>query len=403
MKIKKKGAEPGYSHEIGKLSGYFHADFHKFTQIFELSMENQLLYKIGITLLPNVGPVLARNLISYCGGVEQVFKTKVQKLVKIPGIGEKTAQDIVEADVLGLAENEINFIEKNKIQPLFFLDENYPLRLKECYDSPLMLYYKGNAELNVQKTVGIVGTRNATDYGKTVCEKILEALSFLDVLVVSGLAYGIDICAHKLSLEKGLKTVGVLGHGLHLIYPAVHKSVAEKMQSQGGLLTEFTSQSDFNKENFPRRNRIIAGLVDALIVVETKKRGGSIITAEIANTYNREVFAVPGNIHAPFSEGCNFLIRTNKAALFDDPAEFVAAMNWEINMKSNKPAQPQLFEELDQDEQKLVNILREAQTVRIDELSMKMNRPSGIIASSLLNLELKGIVKTLPGKVYALC
>ncbi len=367
-------------------------------------MDKSLLYKIAITLIPNVGPILARNLISYCGGIENVFKAKQARLIKIPGIGDVIAKEIAEADALKRAEEEIEFIEKHNIRTFFYLDDNYPARLKECYDSPLMLYYKGNADLNVQRIVGIVGTRNATDYGKYVCEKIVEELAALDALVVSGLAYGIDVCAHKASLDKGLKTVGVLGHGLHTLYPAIHRSTAQKMESQGGLITEFSSKSDFIKENFPRRNRIIAGLVDALIVIETKKKGGAIITAEIANTYNREVFAVPGNINAQYSEGCNFLIRTNKAALLDDVREFIETMGWTKEKKNGKaPVQPRLFENLDADEQLLVDILKEGQKIRIDELSVKMNRPSGIIANSLLSLELKGIVKTLPGKVYELC
>lgn len=367
-------------------------------------MDKNLLYKIAITLLPNVGPVLTRNLISYCGGVEAVFKAKQARLQKVPGIGAVTAKAIAEADVLRRAEAEIEFIEKNNVQPFFYLDANFPTRLKECYDAPLMLYFKGDAELNAQRVVGIVGTRNATDYGKSVTEKIVEALAASGVVVVSGLAYGIDICAHKASLDNGLKTVGVLGHGLHTLYPSAHRNTAQKMFEQGGLLTEFTSTSDFIKENFPRRNRIIAGLVDALLVIETKKKGGAIITAEIANTYNREVFAVPGNINAQCSEGCNFLIRTNKAALLDDVNEFLEAMGWGQEKKNGKISrQAALFEALDADEQTLVDILKAAQKIRIDELSVKMNRPSGVIANSLLSLELKGLVKTLPGKMYELC
>lgn len=366
-------------------------------------MDNLLLYKIGITLLPNIGPILARNLIGYCGGVQEVFKAKPARLKKVPGIGEITAREIAEADVLKRAEEEIQFITRHNIHPLFYLDASYPARLKECSDSPLMLYYKGNADLNVPRVIGIVGTRSATDYGKSVCEKIVEEVAALDVMVVSGLAYGIDVCAHRASLEKGLKTIGVLGHGLHMLYPSVHKGIAQKMVMQGGLLTEYTSQSDFIKENFPRRNRIIAGLVDALIVIETGKKGGAIITAEIANSYNREVFAVPGNITAPSSEGCNFLIRTNKALLLDEVSELTEAMGWSLEKKNDKTfVQAQLFEDLDEDERSLVEILKQ-EKMRIDEISARMNRPSSIIAASLLNLELKGIIKTLPGKVYALC
>ncbi|HXH19432.1 MAG TPA: DNA-processing protein DprA [Chitinophagales bacterium] len=365
-------------------------------------MDKSLLYKIALTLIPNVGPILARNLIGYCGGVEEVFRAKPARLKKIPGIGEKTANEIHRADVMGKAEQEMEFIEKHKIQPLFYLDENYPARLKDCHDSPILLYYKGTADLNAPRVVGIVGTRSATDYGKSVTEKIVEALVQSDALVVSGLAYGIDVCAHKAALDNGLKTVGVLGHGLHTIYPSVHRSIAKKMAEQGGLLTEFTSDSKFEKTNFPARNRIIAGLADALIVVETRKKGGAIITAEIANSYNKEVFAVPGNIGNTFSEGCNFLIRTNKAILLDDLDEFMFAMGWK--QENGKPAarQAELFAELEPDEKILVDMLRE-QKMRIDEISARMNRPSGIIANSLLSLELKGIVKTLPGKVYELC
>ena len=363
-----------------------------------------MLYKIAITLIPKVGPILARNLISYCGGVEEVFRANPAKVRKIPGIGEKIAAEIRQADVLKRGEEEIAFITKHNIQPLFFLDDNYPSRLKECYDSPLLLYFKGNADLNASRIVGIVGTRNATEYGKSVTEKIVKELATLDVLVISGLAYGIDICAHKASLDNEINTVGVLGHGLHTLYPSVHRNIAQKMVNQGGLLTEYISNSDFNKENFPKRNRIIAGMVDALIVVETKRKGGAIITAEIANSYNREVFAIPGNINTIYSEGCNFLIRTNKAALFDEVSEFITMMGWEEAEKNGiSITQPRLFENLEPDEQKLVDILKERQGIRIDELSLKMNRPSGAIANSLLNLELKGIVKTLPGKVYELC
>ncbi|GIV33059.1 MAG: DNA processing protein DprA [Chitinophagales bacterium] len=366
-------------------------------------MDKTLLYKIGLTLLPGIGPVLARNLISWCGGVEEVFRSRKARLEKIPGIGRKTAEQIASANVLSRAEEEIRFIEKNHIRPLFFQDEDYPARLKECYDSPLLLYYKGNADLNAPKTVALVGTRNATDYGKAVCEKIIEALAPLQVLVISGLAYGIDITAHKASLSHGLKTVGVLGHGMRTIYPSVHRSVAQKMLTQGGLLTEFLSDEKPNRENFPTRNRIIAGLADALIVVETRKKGGAIITAEVANTYNREVFAVPGNIDAPFSEGCNFLIRTNKAALLDDMSELIRSMQWSAADTMARPAlQAELFSDLNPHEQQLVNLLKEKQPLRIDELSARLQQPSGTIASSLLALELKGIIKSLPGKRYQL-
>ena len=364
--------------------------------------KSPLLCQIAVTLLPNIGPVLAKNLISYCGGVAEIFNASYSKLIKIPGIGSQTAKDILNADILERAEQEIDFIRKHKIQPLFYLDEKYPQRLKNCYDNPVMLYYKGNADLNASKIVSIVGTRKATEYGKMVCENLIQGLIRYDVLVVSGLAYGIDICAHKTSLDKGLKTVGVVGHGLDIIYPAQHRPVAEKMIKQGGLISEFTSKSRFEKENFPKRNRVIAGMADAVIVIETMKKGGSVITAEIANSYNRDVFAIPGNINLKYSEGCNFLIRTNKAQLLDATEELALEMGWQDqDVPVNKPLVRELFVELNENEKLLVETLKNS-ALAIDELSVKVNLPSSAIASNLLNLEFKGLVKSLPGKIYQL-
>ncbi|NTW34420.1 MAG: DNA-protecting protein DprA, partial [Bacteroidetes bacterium] len=236
-----------------------------------------LLYKIGITLIPGVGDVNAKKIIAYCGGADAVFKEKKKALLKIPGVGITLSESIVKNDVLSRAEKEIKFIEKYKITPLFFLDKQYPERLKHCADSPVMLYYKGNADLNVPKVLGVVGTRNATEYGKEICRSIIEGLSDYNVQVVSGLAYGIDVHAHKTALDFGLDTIGVLGHSLDRLYPAVHRTTAEKMITQGGLLTDFISETKFKPENFPKRNRIVAGMCDALIVVEASIKGGALI------------------------------------------------------------------------------------------------------------------------------
>lgn len=365
------------------------------------SAEDQL-YQIALTLLPNVGSVTARNLVSYCGGVKDVFEASFAKLKKAPGIGDKTAREILGADVLGRAAEELRFIEKQGIETLFFFDERYPKRLRHCYDSPMLLYYKGTADLNQQRIVSIVGTRNASDYGKEVTQQLVEALAPLGVLVVSGMAYGIDIAAHKAALKNGLETVAVFGHGLDKVYPAHHRSTAESMLQQGGLLAEFTSGSRADRENFPKRNRIVAGMADATIVVETKLKGGSMITADLANGYNRDVFAVPGNIDAERSKGCNFLIRTLRAQLLDSPEELIAAMGWQLDQPKSKAVQREIFIDLPPEEQQLVDVLKETGGLAIDELTFKLKQPPSKVAGTLLSLELQGVVKSYPGKVYKL-
>ncbi|HEX7367011.1 MAG TPA: DNA-processing protein DprA, partial [Pelobium sp.] len=253
-----------------------------------------MLYNIALTFVKGIGDVTIKSLISYCGSAEEVFKTKQTALEKIPGIGPKTAKLIVNHEAFSRAEQELKFVEKYKIEPLFYTDKLYPRRLKNCADAPALLYFKGNADLNNQKTLAIVGTRNASNYGKAFCEKLIDGLKAHQALIVSGLAYGIDVASHKAAVNLKQTTVGVLGHGLDRIYPALHRSVAESMLANGGLLTEFPSQTNPDRQNFPKRNRIIAGLADAVIVVEAAKKGGALITAEIANSYNKDVFALPG-------------------------------------------------------------------------------------------------------------
>jgi DNA processing protein len=361
---------------------------------------SDLLYQIGITLIPGVGDVNAKKIIAYCGGVEAVFKEKKIALLKIPGVGQTLADAITKNDVLKRAENEIRFIEKYKIVPFFFLDKDYPERLKHCADSPVMLYYKGNAEMNVKKVIGIVGTRNATEYGKNICHEIVEGLAAQDVLIVSGLAYGIDVHAHRAALEFGLNTIGVLGHSLNRLYPATHKSTAEKMIKQGGLLTDFMSDTTFLPENFPKRNRIVAGMCDAVVVIEAAKEGGALITADIANSYSRDVFAVPGRAGDHYSEGCNNIIKSNKAALISSANDIIYFLGWET--KKNKKAaniQKSLFVELSEDEKKIVDLLKEG-SMSIDMISIKANLKASKVAAVLLNLEFGGMIKCLPGKMY---
>lgn len=368
---------------------------------FFYKMQDDLLYKIGVTLLDGVGDINAKKLIAACGGAEAVFKAKKHQLLKIDGIGEFIANAVVSQNVLSRAEKEVNFILKNNIQPLFYLDKNYPQRLKQCIDSPVMLYYKGNADLNNRKVISIVGTRKATDYGKQFCADLLKHLQIHQPLIVSGLAYGIDICAHKESLKNNLPTVGVLAHGLDDLYPGQHRSTADKMLEQGGLLSDYMSGTNPDKENFPKRNRIVAGMCDAVVVVEAGITGGALITAEIANSYSRDVFALPGRIGDPFSAGCNKLIKINKAALIESYADISYLLGWQQEeVKAAKQAK--LFLEFTEEELLLINYLKEKGNLPIDELCyatrLSMSKASGY----LLNLEFNGVVRTLPGKIYQL-
>jgi len=361
-----------------------------------------LIYKIALTLIPGVGSVNGKSLVAYCGGVKAVFMEKKRALLKIPGIGEQTVNAIANHNVFERAEEEISFIEKNKITPLFYLDIQYPIRLKQCHDSPLMLYYKGTSDLNAPKVVAIVGTRKATEYGRDMCRKLIEGLVEHNVLIVSGLAYGIDTWSHKAALDSKLETVGVLGHGLDRIYPFANRSLAEKMLENGGLLCEYMSNTLPDRENFPMRNRIIAGMSDAIVVVEAGETGGALITAEIANSYNRDVFAVPGRIGDPHSEGCNKLIKINKAALIQSSKDISYLLNWNSEKVQKKAVQRQLFLNLTPDEEIIVNMLKEKGDLEIDSLLLETNLLPAKAASILLNMEFEGIIRCLPGKVYRL-
>ncbi len=358
-----------------------------------------LIYQIGITLIPGIGDVNGKKLVSYCGGTEAVFKEKKQALMKIPGIGLSTVNSILSQKVLNRAEKEISFIDKYNVTPLFYTNKKYPQRLKHCIDGPMMLYYMGNTDLNSPRIISIVGTRTASEYGKEICAKFVKDLADLDVVVVSGLAYGIDTHAHKSSLKNDLATIGILAHGLDRIYPQANKSLAEKMVLNGGLLTDFMSKTNPDRENFPKRNRIVAGIADAIIVIESAIKGGALITANIANSYDRDVFAVPGKISDKYSEGCNFLIKTNRAALIQSARDVKYIMQWESNTDKS-PKQQKLFKELSPEEELIVNILKENNETSVDYIVLKSKLSPSNIAAILLNLEFDGVIKSLPGKMY---
>lgn len=365
---------------------------------------NELTYRIALTLLDGIGDVLAKNLLAYCGSAEQVFKTKRAQFEKIPGIGPVLARSIVHhTELFSKAEAEARFILDNHIQPLFFTDPDYPQRLKHCHDSPVMLYYKGNTDLNAARIVSVVGTRTPSGYGTELVEKLIGDLASSGIMVVSGLAYGIDITAHKAALKHGLETVGVLAHGLDRIYPAAHRPTAAKMVAQGGLLTEYISGTNPDRENFPARNRIVAGMCDALVVVESKRGGGSLITATIANAYNKDVFAFPGKVNDELSEGCNGLIKTNKASLMESAADLFYIMNWDQETapgKASEPAAPAY--QLSSDEQKIVDAFSGKPRLHIDEICYATSIPAGKASSCLLQLEFSNIVASFPGKIYSL-
>ncbi len=366
-----------------------------------MTNKNDLIYQIAITQIPGVGDVLAKNLISYCGNVEEVFKQKKHKLLRIPGIGAKVADAIIQFKDFKKVEAEIKFIEKHKINAFFYLDENYPSRLKQFQDAPSMLYYLGNADLNNQKIVGIVGTRKSTDYGKVFLEQLTKDLKETGCLILSGLAFGIDIQAHKEALKNNLPTVGVLAHGLDRIYPASHSNTAKKMIEQGGLLTEFCSNTNPDRENFPKRNRIVAGLCDVLVVVETAEKGGAMITAEIANSYNKDVMAVPGRVKDEFSMGCNKLIKLNKAAVITNIDDMNYLMGWERG-NTTKPKQQILPVDLTEDDLLIINFIRQKAKAGIDDIAFSLNKQASILSLSLLDLEFKGLIKQLPGKYFEL-
>lgn len=362
---------------------------------------NELLYQIALTKIPSVGAVTARNLVSYCGNAQYVFTTSKKELLKIPNVGERIADHILRKEVLQEAEKELQFIEKEQIKTFFYLDKNYPTRLKHYADSPVLLYFKGTSDLNHLRIVGVVGTRQPTPQGLALCEEIIEDLKKYNVLILSGLAYGIDGAAHRKAVELDIPTIGVLGHGFQTIYPPQHRTLAAKMTFNGGLLTEFPSGTQPDRERFPMRNRIIAGLCDALVVIETAIRGGSMITAYMANEYNKDVFAVPGKVKDKLSQGCNHLIKTHKAMLLENAADIAYVMRWE-ETDAPKLIQQQLFVELEPQEKIIVNLLQETTEVGIDRLTYELQLPGSEMASLLLHLEFKGIVKSLPGKRYTL-
>jgi DNA processing protein len=366
--------------------------------------EQEILSRIALSFLPNIGPVVTRALVRHCGSAEAVFKEKKQLLAGIPGVGARRVEKAFGVSVLPRAEQELRFIQKHKVQALFFTDAEYPKRLLQCHDAPALLYYKGSADLNRGRFVALVGTRSSTDYGEELTKSLVQGLVDHDVSVVSGLAYGIDGCAHAESLRLKVPTVGVTAHGLDSIYPSSHRHIAKRMVKQGGLLTEYPSGTVPDRENFPSRNRIVAGMCDAVVVVEAAAKGGALITADLAMGYARDVFAFPGRVGDTQSEGCNNFIRENKAALITSAEDLLWMMGWKDEKTNTKSAvhQTQLFLELDAEQQSIVDVLRQHGESGQDAIAHHSGLGFSKLSGVLLELELKGVLKLLPGKRYKL-
>ncbi len=362
-------------------------------------MSDEKRYQIALTLIPGVGDRIGKKLIAYCGSAKAVFEGKLPS--KVSNALSTILKSMDKSEILKRADQELKFMEKQGVEMLFYTNKDYPFRLKQCDDSPLTLYYKGENNFNADKIISIVGTRNATDEGKTFCRKIVKELAKYNVVIVSGLAYGIDICAHKSALKNGLQTWGVLAHGLDRIYPNAHSKTANEMIQQGALLSDFMSGTNPDRQNFPKRNRIVAGLSDATIVIESAKKGGSLITADIANSYNREVFAVPGKPKNSKSSGCNYLIKTQRAVLLENIEDIIRELNWDLPGKQTQN-QHKILISLSKEKRKLVTLLPD-EGLHIDKIVSTINWNSSKVAQMLLQLEFEGVISSLPGKIYKRC
>lgn len=368
-------------------------------------MNKDLLYKIAISLLPGIGPVNAKKLISYTGSVEDVFREQKRHLKNIPGIGKSLINKLDFSAALRKAQQELEFVLKHQIETLFYLDSNYSQRLLNCSDAPILLYYKGKPDFNASSIISIVGTRNASDYGRETCDSLIKAITKNGhkPIIVSGLAYGIDIQAHKSALQNNLQTLAILGHGFNTLYPSQHRKWAKEIIHHGALISEYPSHTTKDPKNFVKRNRIIAGISDATIVIESAKKGGSLITAQLANSYNRDVLAFPGRTSDPYSRGCNHLIKSNQAHLIEDIKDLEYVLGWTpLPINKSIPVQTQLFKEYSPEEKQILQTLKAQERLPIDLICLKSTLPMSRVSSLLLKMEFDGIIRSYPGKIYAL-
>jgi DNA processing protein len=357
------------------------------------------IYLLSLTRVPDLGNILSRLLLEHFGSATAIFNARLKELAVVDGIGEYRAGQIKKFKDHHGSETELTAIADKKIQLLFITDEGYPKRLRNCADAPLLLFYRGRANLNHARTISIIGTRHHTEYGRWATEQLIRDLLPYQVMIISGLAYGIDAIAHKTALQQQIPTIGVLAHGFQTIYPRLHRSLAQEMIEQGGLLTEFLYHELPDRHHFPQRNRIVAGMADATIIIETAIKGGSMITADLAFQYNRDVFALPGRINDFRSTGCLQLITDNKATAFINTTQFLETMGW-LEIKKKKTTEKKLFYDLTTNEQIILSLLQEHDSMHIDEIYLKSRLSSSELAAAILNLELQNIIIPLPGKYY---
>ncbi|MBO9582952.1 MAG: DNA-processing protein DprA [Flavobacterium sp.] len=363
-------------------------------------MSDQDLFSLlALLKVDGVGDILGKKLLHTFGSATEVFKAKSSQLAAVDGIGSVLLKNLKDKSIFEKADRELSFIKNNTIQVSFFQDESYPERLRHCFDAPILLFTAGNIDLKSKKIISIVGTRQITSYGTDFCRKLIEEIAPLDPVIVSGFAYGVDIVAHQAAMDFNLQTIGVLAHGLNQVYPRTHKKYMAKMEENGGFITEFWSDSNPDKENFVRRNRIVAGMTEATIVIESADKGGSLITANIANEYNRDVFAVPGRVTDKYSQGCNNLIKTQKANVLTSAADLIYMLNWDIKEKS-KSIQKQLFIELQPEEQKIYDFLQKNGKELLDLIAIECEIPIFKLSGILIGMELKGVIRPLPGKLF---
>lgn len=362
--------------------------------------KDELIAVLRLQNVPNIGDINAKKLIAHCGSPKAVFENKKQQLLKIDGIGLYTINGLHDHEHLELAQAEYEYIQKHDISYDYFMDADYPNLLKHCVDGPMLLFKKGKIDLEERKIISVVGTRNITSYGMAFCEKFIEDIAPLNPIIVSGFAYGVDICIQKAAVKHGLQTIGCLAHGLNQIYPKVHSKYMSDVEKNGGFLTEFWSTSNPDRKNFLRRNRVIAGMAEATIVVESAEKGGSLVTADIANSYNRDVFAVPGRSGDKYSTGCNNLIKQQKAHMLTSAADLVYLLNWELEEKEKKTIQKQLFVELNPEEKKIYSYLQKEGKQILDIIALECKLPIFKVSSTLLNMEMKGVTRPLPGKLF---
>ena len=361
---------------------------------------DEIIAILRLQNVPNIGDITAKKLISNCGSPSVIFEDKMRHLLKIDGIGSFTLKGLMDLEHLEAAEAEFEFLGTQEIELHYFMDDSYPAYLKHCIDSPILLFSQGNINLNRQKIISVVGTRNITSYGMAFCEQLIEELAPLNPIIVSGFAYGVDICVQKAAVKHGLQTIGCLAHGLNQIYPKIHEKYVSEVSKNGGFFTEFWSTSQPDRENFLKRNRIIAGMSEATIVVESAEKGGSLVTADIANSYNRDVFAVPGRTQDKYSSGCNNLIKQQKAHMLTSVADLIYMLGWQLEEKEPASIQKQLFVDLDDTEKEIYDYLQQGGKQMLDSIALDCKLPIFEVSSTLLNMEMKGVVRPLPGKLF---